>query len=113
MPIESAAVAESKLALIAATGLSKDALHVYVGLVTFLTVAMLSRRPVRWFVPWLAVVAVAVIGEIVDLRYDLARFGSWRWWASLHDVLNTIVWPTVIALLARYTALFGRGLSGR
>lgn len=109
MPFESAAVAESKLALIAATGLSKDALHVYVGLAAFVTVALLSRRPVRWLLPWMAALVVASTGEIVDLRYDLSKFGSWRWWASLHDVLNTMFWPTVLALLARYTALFGRG----
>ena len=95
------AVQEFKQAIVAGTGLSKDALHIYVGLTVLLLVALALRRPLRSFVPWLAVLGVAALGELVDMRDDIATLGYWRWGASLHDIMNTIFWPTVVLLLAR------------
>jgi len=100
--METSVVQSIKLAIIAVTGLSKDALHIYVGLAVFLATAVVLRKPLRSIVPWLAVVAVAVAGELLDMRDDVASLGYWRWGASLHDVLNTIFWPTVLFLLARF-----------
>jgi hypothetical protein len=90
-----------KLAVVSATGLSKDALHVYVGLVVFLATVTVFRRPLKSLWPWLAVLVVAVIGELLDARDDWRSLGHWRVMASLHDVVNTLVWPTVLSLLAR------------
>jgi len=97
-----------KLAIVELTGLSKDTLHVYVGLGVFLAVAAVSPRRLRSIVPLLAVAAVAVAGEIVDLWHDRSSVGYWRWEASLRDMLNTLFWPTVIWLLARFSILFGQ-----
>lgn len=91
-------VQTSKLAIVAVTGFSKDSLHVYTGMAVFL-LALLLRRSPRVFVPWLTVLLVAVLGEMLDRRDDLASLGHWRWRASVHDVLNTIFWPTVLSLL--------------
>jgi hypothetical protein len=96
-----------KLAIIAASQLSRDSLHVYVGLTTFLVAAWLFRRNVRSYAPLLAVVVVAVLIEVVDLRDDLITRGRFRWWASAHDFANTLFWPTVLLLVARYTKLLG------
>jgi uncharacterized membrane protein YqgA involved in biofilm formation len=95
-----------KLALVAATGLSKDTLHVYVGLAVLLTAAALWRKPLRSLVPWLTVLAVAVLGEIIDLADGLSSGGLWLWSASVHDIVNTLFWPSVLLALARYTRLF-------
>ena len=46
--------------------------------------------------------AVALGIEVLDLRDDRAHFGRFRWAASLHDVVNTLLWPTLLALLARF-----------
>ena len=97
-----------KTAIVAATGLSRDALHIYVGLATFFLAAALIKRPLGSFLPWLVVLAVASTGELVDLRDDIVSFGYWRWDASLHDIVNTVFWPTVLLLLARFSNLFGR-----
>lgn len=91
-------VQTTKLAIVAVTGLSKDSLHIYTGMAIFL-LAMLLRRSPRVFVPWLTVLLVAVLGEMLDRRDDLLSLARWRWKASLHDVLNTLFWPTVLALL--------------
>lgn len=105
--METSAVQSIKLAIVAATGLSKDALHIYVGLAVFLAMATVLRKPLRSIVPWLVVVAIAIAGEVLDMRDDVASLGYWRWSASLHDMLNTIFWPTVLFLLAKFDIFFG------
>ncbi|CAB5696742.1 Uncharacterised protein [Delftia tsuruhatensis] len=105
--MEPSTVQAVKLAIVAATGLSKDALHVYVGLATALAACALLRRPLGSWTPVLAVLAVAVGGELLDMRDDVASFGHWRWGASLHDVANTVFWPAVLCALARWTGVLG------
>ena len=94
-----------KLDIMGFTGLAKDALHIYVGLGVWLLAAALFRRSITTWRPWLAVLVVACGIEAFDAFDDWVRLGRWRWRASLHDVINTMFWPTVLALLARYTRL--------
>lgn len=77
--------------------------------VLFLT-ALVFRRPLRSLIPWLAVLVVAVLLEMGDLRDNLMTMGHWDWASSLHDVVNTLFWPTVLWLLAR-RRLLGAGPS--
>ena len=98
------AVQSIKLAVVSATGLSKDALHIYVGLAVFLVIALLSRKGLASWRAWVAVLVVAVCGELLDMRDDLVGAGHWRWRASLHDVINTCFWPTILLVLARWRA---------
>jgi hypothetical protein len=100
--METSAVQSIKLAIVAATGLSKDALHIYVGLAVFLAAAVVLRKPLRSIVPWLVIVAMAIAGEVLDMRDDVASLGYWRWGASLHDIINTIFWPTVLFLIPKF-----------
>ena len=90
-----------KLFLVSLTGLSKDALHVHVGLGTMFGAAMLFRREFRSYVPWVAVLVAAVCGELLDMYGDLYSPGYWQWKMSIHDIDNTLFWPTVLMLLAR------------
>lgn len=93
--------------LITSSGLSKDALHIYIGLTVFFLAAVISRRHLRSWLPLLVVVIVALIGEALDLRDDLFEIGKWRWRAALHDIVNTVFWPFVIWLLAYWRLLKG------
>lgn len=111
--MESSAVQIIKLAIVAATGLSKDALHIYVGLMVFLGGVFVTRRPIGSLLPWLMVLVVAIAGELVDMRDDLVSIGYWRWLASTHDIVNTLVWPSVLLGLARYSSVFGGGARRR
>lgn len=95
-----------KLAIVSVTGLSKDALHIYVGLVVFFAAMRIFRRQGHCFMPLLAVFIVACCGEVLDMRDGLHSLGYWRWDASLHDVINTLFWPSVIAVLMRKSWLF-------
>jgi hypothetical protein len=96
-----------KLALVSVTGLSKDSLHVYVGLSVYLFVVLVVRNRFRSLVPWLAVLLVALFGEALDMKDDISSLGYWRWSASIHDIINTIFWPSVFVALSRYTEVFG------
>lgn len=87
-----------KLAIVSATGLSKDALHIYVGMAVYLMLIAITRR-FRPYIGWLVVFIIACAGEWVDRRDDIESLGYWRWQASAHDVLNTLFWPTALTLL--------------
>lgn len=88
-------------------GLAKDALHVHVGLILFVGSALLFRWPVRSWKPWAAALAATLLGEAWDLRDSLAYDTRIDLWANLHDVWNTMLWPSLLLILARTTALFG------
>lgn len=89
-----------------ASGLSKDALHVHVGIGVFLAVSVLLRKPLKPYLPWLAVLIVALTGEFIDMLTNIYLSGHWRWAASTHDIVNTMFWPTIILLLVRFTRVF-------
>jgi hypothetical protein len=92
---------ESKLWLQDLVGLSKDALHIYVGLAIFLIAAILFRRPLSDIRPLAAVFLVAVGGEILDLLERLEPEKDPFWASNWHDLWNTMFWPTVLFVLAR------------
>ena len=96
-----------KLGIMSVTGLDRDALHVYAGLSTLFISALVFRKPLRSWLPWLLVLAVAVAVELVDLRDDWVTRRRLQWGGSVHDIWNTLFWPSVILLLARCTKLFG------
>jgi hypothetical protein len=104
--MDPSAFQSAKLWIVAAVGLSKDALHVHVGLALFLTMVWLFRKTPRSLVPLLAVLGLAALGEVFDARDDFRSLGHWRWQASLHDVLNTTFWPAVLWVLWRTGAVF-------
>ena len=87
--------------------LSKDALHVHVGLVIFLVAAAIARKGLRSVFPLVTVAVVALAGELLDARDDFRHLGHWRIGASLHDFINTMFWPTALWLLARYSRVMG------
>jgi hypothetical protein len=68
--METSLVQQAKLAVVAAAGLSKDALHIYVGLAVFLVMAYV-----------------------------------WRWRESVHDIWNTLFWPTVLWIMVLLRAI--------
>lgn len=102
-----------KLAIVGAVGLPKDALHIYVGMMVFLGVVVVLRKPLRSLLPWCAVLLAACLGEVLDMRDDIASLGYWRWSASVHDIINTIFWPSVLLILARFTKAFEAPHRGR
>ena len=99
---------QAKVALAHALGLPKDALHIYVGLAVFLLAAFLLRRPLRDWRPLAAVLLVAIAGEAWDISDTYAAGRTPVWSRNWHDVWNTLFWPAVLFLCARYTRLLRR-----
>lgn len=94
--------------LVSHLSLAKDALHVYVALIVFFGVALALKAPLRSWKPWATVLAVALAGEIWDLRDSVVTQSPIKLWANWHDIWNTMFWPSAIVLLARFTPLFGK-----
>ena len=90
-----------KLWLMPQLGLSKDAIHIYVGFACLLISVLVLRLPLSSWKALVLGLVVAVIMESLDLRDDLASFGHFRWAASLKDLFNTNLIPLLLVLLAK------------
>ncbi len=98
----------AKIMLSEATNLGKDALHIYVGLGVMLLVAIAFNRSLRDWQPLAAVLLAALAGEIWDVIDTFSHGGTPKWNANWKDVWNTMFWPTVLFLLARFTKVLKR-----
>lgn len=91
-----------KIALSDMTGLAKDALHVHIGLGIFIAVRLLWRRRYGWLLAWIAALAAALGGEWFDLRSQFGDGPLTPNTAHWHDVWNTMLWPTLLAIIGRW-----------
>ena len=93
----------AKLIILSILEISKDAIHIHIGLIVFFAAVVLWRKgsiDVRCLIP---VVVVASLMEMLDLRDLYIQSGSLHiaaFTASVHDLLNTLFWPVVIVALA-------------
>lgn len=99
---------EVKQRIVDVTGLARDTLHLHVGLALMLLVVLVFRKSLRSPWPWLAVVGFAALGEFLDRRDNLGGGGVWNRHEGLKDFCNTIFWPSVLLLLARFTKVLRR-----
>ncbi|WP_379550663.1 hypothetical protein ACRAQ7_12155 [Erythrobacter sp. W53] len=64
------------------------------------------RWPASSWKPWCVVLAVAVTGEYLDWRHNLARelpvIMDYHW----TDLWNTMLVPTILVIVARFTSIF-------
>lgn len=86
-----------KVALGETTGMSENLVHVHAGLAIFVVTALLLRKRMRSWIPLAVVIALAVLNEAVDYFYGI----KWDYMSSGMDLINTILWPIVLFLLAR------------
>ena len=97
---------EFKLRVVELTGLSKDAIHVYVGLFVFFSFIAVARKGKVEPIALIPVLLVAVSMEIVDLYDNYRTMDSMYWGNSVHDLVNTAFWPVVIVLLVKFNQAF-------
>lgn len=98
----------AKLFLVEVTDLSKDALHVYVGLGVMLLVVIALRKPIADWRPLAAVAFAAVAGELWDVVDTYSHGGTPHWSLNGKDVWNTMFWPAILFGLARFTRVLKR-----
>ena len=98
----------AKMVLIEATNLSKDALHIYVGMAVMLLVVILFKKSLADWRPLAAVAFAALAGEIWDVIDTYSHGGTPKFNANWKDVWNTMFWPTILFGLARFTKVLKR-----
>jgi len=87
-------------------GLERDALHIHLALFLYLLATLLLRRGRRSVLPWLFVLGVECANEVRDwLNVGQARRPA-VFQEGLKDLWNTMLWPSILLLLTRYTAFF-------
>lgn len=84
-------------------GLAKDALHIYGAVAIQIAAALLFRRSLANWLPWFAVLLAALLIEFGDMWFgEEAHIQQWQIDGAKHDMLNTMVLPSVLLVLARY-----------
>jgi hypothetical protein len=81
-------------------GMSRDALHVHVGLTLFLlSIFLLYRNPRKILYAWLVVLAAQTINELLDFHDWYYWTKSWNWHKSVSDSIHTLLWPSILFAL--------------
>lgn len=96
----------AKLATTQGLSLSKDALHIHVGIAVFIAACLLLRWKASDGRAWMLVLVLALIGEVTDLYIDVDLGRPLDLLENWKDVVNTLAAPTLILLAARYSSIF-------
>ena len=91
-----------KIHVLNAVDLSRDAMHIYVGMAVLLLFVVIFQKGRFSLISLIPVFVVAIIMEVFDLYDDSRTFGYLRWDASLHDVVNTVFWPVILVFVAKF-----------
>jgi hypothetical protein len=90
-----------KLRVLDVIPISKDAAHIYVGMLCLFLTVLVFRAPLRSYKALVPGLIAALAMEVFDLRDDRASLGRFRWEASLKDVVNTNLLPLILVTLTR------------
>lgn len=88
----------AKIWLVDVTGVSRDALHIYVAIALFLTVRILFRGWPGTVIALLVVAGAALTGEWLDHQVEMLNGGLCDRAEHWHDLRNTMFGPFVLAL---------------
>lgn len=87
-----------KLAFTNWAGISDAELHVHLGMAVFLLSMVILRKPARSLWPLMITIVVEAANEYLGMRHT----GSWNWPDTKYDIVYTLIWPTLLFLLARF-----------
>jgi len=97
-----------KSEIVTLLSLGRDALHVYAGVGVQIVAAIILRRPIAHFAPWVVVLIVEMLNEAITGFAD-GLFEQWEIDGAIHDLCNVMALPTALMLLARLApGLFSR-----
>jgi len=91
-----------KAPILALFHLSKDAVHVHIGLMVLFVYVVIFKKTINSLRAIIPPVLIASVMEVLDLIDDKNSLGYFRWMSSLHDILNTLFWPLAIILLFKF-----------
>lgn len=100
---------ETKMFIERAIFFSSDALHMLVGMAAWVVIALLWRRPLSDWRPWLGLLVLLAWNETVDLWVERWPDLASQYGESAKDLLLTMAIPTLVMVLARWRpGLFSR-----
>lgn len=77
-------------------------IHVHGAMALFVVLACFSRRGLASQWPLLAVVGITLLNEGADLIKLGGLRQSWIYWDTGLDIFNSVIWPLLIVLAARF-----------
>lgn len=80
---------------------TSDALHVLVGVGLLVVAALVLRRRLTQWLPWLVVLAAALFNETVDLWVEQWPSLAMQYGESAKDILLTMLLPTLLMAATR------------
>jgi hypothetical protein len=104
---------ETKMFIEHASIVTSDALHVIVGVLIWILIAMLLRRPLTDWLPLLLLAVLLIFNETVDLWVERWPDAAMQYGESAKDVLLTLTLPLVLMVLARTRPRLFSGPGGR
>lgn len=93
---------QGKLFIEHSLSISHDSLHIIVGVLVWLVAALLLRRPVTSWRPWLWLCALILWNEVVDLWIERWPNAGQQYGEGAKDLLLTMIVPTILMVAARY-----------
>ena len=105
---------EGKLAIEHSLAISHNSLHILIGVLLWIALGVLLRRPLTSWLPWLWVLAAILWNEAVDLWIEQWPDPGHQYGEGAKDVLLTMLVPTLLMFAARARPdLFREGISRR
>jgi hypothetical protein len=104
---------QGKLFVEHAVRISHDTLHVIAGVLVWLVAALLIRRPVTSWFPWLWALAFILWNEAADLWNEQWPDAGMQYGEAAKDVGLTMVVPTLLMFAARARPDLFRGTPGK
>jgi hypothetical protein len=93
---------QGKLFVEHAVAISHDTLHLIVGVLLWLVLCLLTRRPASSWYPWLWLLAFILWNETVDLWVEQWPDPGQQYGEGAKDLLLTKLLPTVLMFLVRW-----------
>ena len=92
---------QGKLFIEHAVAISHDTLHAFVGVLVWVALAPIVRRPLSSLRPWLWVLALILWNETVDLWIEQWPDPGMQYGEGAKDLGLTMLIPTILMLVAR------------
>jgi hypothetical protein len=92
---------QAKLFIEHAVALDHDALHVIVGVLLWIVLGLVVRRPLASWVPWLLLFVIILWNEAVDLWTEQWPDPGQQYGEGAKDLLITMLVPTVLLFAIR------------
>lgn len=89
-----------------------DWLHLIIGPAILAAASVVMRKPMASWDPWLVVVALGILNELIDLIEGASVAPNAAYFESATDFLLTIAIPTAILIKARFFPRSSKGAGG-